>query len=68
MRWAGHVARIGENRGVYRVWCGNLRVRRHLKDPGVDGRIILRWLFIKCDVKAWTGSMWLKIATGGGQL
>ena len=25
-------------------WWGNLRERHHLEDPGVDGRIILRWL------------------------
>jgi hypothetical protein len=24
---------------------GNLREGDHLKDPGVDGRIILRWIF-----------------------
>ena len=41
----GHIARIGESRGVYRVWWGNLREREHLEDPGVDGRIILRWIF-----------------------
>ena len=27
MRWAGYVARMGERRGVYRVWWGNLRER-----------------------------------------
>ena len=42
MRWAGYVARMGEWRDVYRVWCGNLRERHHLGDPGIDGRIILR--------------------------
>jgi len=26
-------------------WCGNLKERDHLKNPGVDGRIILRWIF-----------------------
>ena len=26
-------------------WCGSLREREHLKDPGVDGRMILRWIF-----------------------
>jgi len=36
--------------------CGNLRERDHLGDPGVDGRIILRWLFRKWDVGAWPGS------------
>ena len=30
MRYAGHVARMGERRGVYRVWWGNLRERDHL--------------------------------------
>jgi len=39
MRWAGHVARMVERRGF---WRGNMRVRDHLGDPGVDGRIILR--------------------------
>ena len=29
MRWAGHVARMGEERGVHRVMVGNLRERDH---------------------------------------
>jgi hypothetical protein len=41
MRWAGHVALIGEKRGVYRVLLGNLREKDDLEDPGTDGRIIL---------------------------
>jgi len=40
MIWSGHVARMGERRGVYRVWWGYLRERDHLVDPGVEGRII----------------------------
>jgi hypothetical protein len=28
-------------------WWGNLRERDHSEDPGVDGRIILRWIFRK---------------------
>jgi len=66
MRWAGHVARIGARRGVYRVLVGNLRERNHLEDPGVDGRMILRWIFRKWDVGVWTGTSWLRIGTGGG--
>ena len=49
MRWAGHVAHMGERRGVYRFWWGNLSERDHLGDPGIDGRIILRWIFKKLD-------------------
>jgi hypothetical protein len=40
--------------------------RDHLDDPDVDGRIILRWIFKKWDLGAWTGFVWLKIGTGGG--
>jgi len=50
MRWAGHAARTGERRGVYRVLVGKPKERDHLADPGVDGRIILRWTFRKWDV------------------
>ena len=46
MSWAGHVARMGERRGLYRV----LVMEDHLGYPGVDGRIILRWIFRKWNV------------------
>ena len=60
MRWAGYVARKGERRGVYRVLVGKREGKSHLKDPGVDGRIILRWIFKKWDVGVWTGLSWLR--------
>jgi len=34
-----------------------------LEGPGVDGSIILRWIFRKWDVRAWTVSSWLRIGT-----
>jgi len=39
-----------------------------VREPGVDGRIILRWIFRKWDVGVWTGSSWLRIGTVGGHL
>jgi hypothetical protein len=45
LRWAGHVARMGERRGAYRALLGKPEERRPLEDPGVDGRIILKWIF-----------------------
>jgi hypothetical protein len=35
----------GEKRAIYRVLEGSVWERDHLGDPGVDGRIILRWIF-----------------------
>jgi hypothetical protein len=35
---------------------------------GVDGTIIIKWEFRKCDIGVWTGSSWLRIWTGGGHL
>jgi len=49
-------------------WWGNLKGRDHLEDLGVDGRIILRWIFRKMNLGAWTGSSWPRIGTGGGHL
>ena len=37
-------------RGVYRILVGKPGERDHWVDPGVDGRIILRWIFRKWDV------------------
>ena len=69
MRWAGHVARMGEERGVYRVLVGKPEGKRPL------GRLWRRWeANIKMDLKegggvgVWIGSRWLRIGTGGGHL
>ena len=41
MRWAGHVARMGEEKGVYRVLVGKPEGKRPWGDLGVGGWIIL---------------------------
>jgi hypothetical protein len=48
IRWTGLVVRMEERRGVYRVLVG--KHENHLGYQGVDGRIILRWIFRKWHV------------------
>ena len=59
---------MGEREACTKFWWGNLKEIDHWGDPGVDGRIILRWMFRKWHVGVWTRSSWLKIGTYGGQL
>jgi hypothetical protein len=55
---SNHVWRTG---AVYAgSWWGNLRERDHLEDTSEDGKIILRWIFRKWDVRAWIGLMGLR--------
>jgi hypothetical protein len=58
----------GRGEGHTGFWWGNLNERDHLGDPGLDGRIIVRWIFRRWDVKVRAGSSWLRIGTGGGHL
>jgi hypothetical protein len=68
IRWAGHIARMGEGRGAYRVLVGRCEGRRPL------GRPRRRWEDnIKMDLQevgwgAWTELIWLRIGTDGGIL
>jgi len=49
-------------------WWGNLRERDQLEETGIDGKIILRWIFRKWSMVAWTGFICLWLGTGGWQL
>jgi hypothetical protein len=68
MRWAGHVARMGERRGVQRVLVVKPEERDHWGDPDVDGCIILRRIFRKWEGVVGTGWSWLRIEGGVRQL
>jgi len=68
MRWAGHMARMDEERGCIECWWGNRREGDHWGDPDVDGWIILGRISRRCDVGIWTGLGWPRIETGGGRL
>jgi hypothetical protein len=48
MRWAGHVARIGEDRKVYKVLVGKPEKRDHSDDLGVGGRRMgSEWILVR---------------------
>ena len=68
MRWAGHVARMGEERGCIGSWWGNRREGEYWGDLGVDGETILERICRRWDVGIWTGLGWSRIETGGGRL
>jgi hypothetical protein len=59
IRLAGYVLRMGRGEACTEIWWENLRERHHWGDLGVDGRIILRPIFRKCDVG---GMDWIKLA------
>ena len=66
MRWAEHVARMGEGRVVHKVLVGKPEGKRPL------GRPRRRWedniKILKCVGVVGTGWSWLRIGTGGGRL
>ena len=68
MKWAEHVARMGERRGIYRVLVGKPEGKRPLRRPRPrwEDNIKIDLQEVGCGV--WTGSSWLRVGTGGGHL
>ena len=58
MRWAGHVARMGEERGCRGSWWGNRREGDYWGHLVVDGWIILGWISRRWDVGIYTELGW----------
>jgi hypothetical protein len=68
MRSTGHVARMGEERGVYRVLVGKPEGKRPLGRPRRRWEYNIRVDLQEVDVGVWTGLGWLRTETGGGHL
>jgi len=68
MRWPGHVAHMGEERGCIGSCWGKRREGDHWGDLGTDGWITLGWISRRWDVGIWTRLGWSRIETGGGRL
>ena len=67
-RWAGQVARMGDERVVYRVLVGKPEGKRPLGRPKRRWVDNIRWISRRWDVGMWTGLGWPRIETGGGRL
>jgi hypothetical protein len=62
MIWTGHVARMGEKRGAYRILVGRPEGRRQL------GRPRRRWMILNWFFKRWDGGMnWIELAQNRGR-
>ena len=62
MRWAGHVALMGERRDVWRVLVGKPEGKRWRTRWENNNNMDLQ------EVGVWTGSIWLRTGTSGGHL
>jgi len=68
MRWAGHVARMGERRSVCRVLVGKPVQKRPLGRPKCRREHNFKMDLQKVGCGVGTGSSWLRIGRGGGHL
>jgi hypothetical protein len=67
MRRSGPVARMGERRVATGFWWGAWGKDSTWK-TGLNGRIILKWIFKQWNWEAWTELICLRVGTGGGRL
>jgi hypothetical protein len=65
MRWAGHVARMGDWRGAWRVLLEKQEGKNHLEDLSVDEKIILLRILKNWDGRAENQFVWHRIVKQG---
>jgi hypothetical protein len=65
MRWAGHAARMGKERRVYKVLEGMSEGKSPLGRSRIDGRMASEWILGTLASELWSGFGWLRILRGG---
>jgi hypothetical protein len=68
MRWAAHVALMGEGRGAFWFLVGRSEGKRTLGRPRHKREDNTKMDFQEMGWGAWTGLIWLRMGTGGGHL
>ena len=65
MGWVGHVAHMGESRGVHRVLVGKPKEKRPLGRPRHRWEDNIKMDLLEVEWGVWSGLIWLRIGTGG---
>jgi len=68
MIWAEHEEHMRHRMGVYRVLVGKAEEKRPLRRPRPRWKENIKMVFQEAEFGAWSGSLWLRIGTGGGIL
>jgi hypothetical protein len=66
MRWAGHVARMGKGRNMYRVLMWKPERKRPLERPRHRLEDGIKWILGRLAAGVWGGFICLRIGTVGG--
>jgi hypothetical protein len=66
MRWAGHVAQMGEGRNMYRFLVRNSKAKRPLERPRHRWEDGIKWTLGRLVGGVWSGFIWHRIRIVGG--